>query len=171
MLFVCISLLRSVIGWGRDGHREVARIAFRKTTSKGRKFLKAHGIDSIESFAEASLWADTDEATVMYSGSDELHFSNTPWRNCQPFVYERDCGYGGSGACIVSGIEHAVLRAIDTSFNKSMRLDAIKFVSHLVADIHQPLHTGFAEDRGGVQIGLLMDDESSSISSLHELWD
>ena len=168
LLIVC-NIMHSVIGWGQHGHREVARFAYRRTTNKGRKFLKANGIESAESFAEASLWADTEEARVAYPGSDELHFSNTPWRNCQPFVFDRDCGYDGSGACIVSGIASAVSRAIDASLNLTIRTDAIKFLSHLIADIHQPLHTGFAEDRGGVQIDITMNDDSTM--SLHQLWD
>ena len=29
------------------------------------------------------------------------------------------------------------------------RLTALKYVVHLVADVHQPLHAGYGEDRGG----------------------
>jgi nuclease S1 len=43
-----------------------------------------------------------------------------------------------------------VMQATDIRLSLSDRADAIKFLLHLIADIHQPLHTGFAKDAGGV---------------------
>ena len=176
VLLLIITAIQSVIGWGHEGHREVSRIAYRKTTNRGRKFLKAHGFDSIESFMVGNLWADTRPALEEYPGSEDLHFSHTPWRNCQPFVFKRDCGHNGSGACIVSGIVNMVKRAISSANDVKIRTDAIKFLSHFMADIHQPLHTGFAEDNGGVQIDVEIEPSDSTTVdsrqvSLHQLWD
>lgn len=163
-LFLIYNIMDSIVGWGREGHVEVARYAYRHTTNKGRKFLKVHGFEDIRAFKEASGWADTDEALREYPGSDDYHFSNTPWRNCQPFVYKRDCGYKGSGRCIVSAIANMVKQAVSGDHDIKVRTDAIKFIAHFMADIHQPLHTGFVEDAGGVHIGV-------DHMSLHQLWD
>ena len=171
---VLLTICTCAKGWSGGGHREVARHAYRHTSSKGKKFLKAHGFEDIESFKQASQWADSEDALAEYPRSGELHFSHTPWRNCQPFSFERDCGYGGSGQCIVSGIADMLKLAISPSTDLKSRTDAIKFITHLMADIHQPLHTGFREDAGGVHINVELDSvssESRTSLSLHQLWD
>jgi nuclease S1 len=48
------------------------------------------------------------------------------------------------------------------------RLTALKYVVHLVADIHQPLHAGYAEDYGGNRYQLQAFMRGSN---LHALWD
>lgn len=45
---------------------------------------------------------------------------------------------------------------------------ALKFLLHIIADLQQPLHSGFAEDRGGNQITLEWFGERAN---LHALWD
>ena len=167
LLMIFATALTNAYGWGRDGHREVARNAFQKTTAKARKFLKIHGFDNADTFAHGSTWADTDDAVAAYPNSEDYHFAHTPWRRCAPFVMERDCGFGGSGVCIVTGIADMVMIAVDNTSDERMRTDAINFVSHFMADIHQPLHTGFSDDSGGVFIDVLPEPKMS----LHQLWD
>jgi hypothetical protein len=49
-----------------------------------------------------------------------------------------------------------------------LRCSLISFVAHLVGDIHQPLHAGFAEDRGGNSVDVRFDGRKTN---LHSLWD
>jgi len=44
----------------------------------------------------------------------------------------------------------------------------LKYVGHLVADVHQPLHAGYGEDRGGNTYQLQAFIRGSN---LHALWD
>ena len=48
------------------------------------------------------------------------------------------------------------------------RLTALKYVVHLVADVHQPLHAGFFDDRGGNSLQMQAFDRGTN---LHALWD
>ena len=48
------------------------------------------------------------------------------------------------------------------------RLFALKFLVHLVGDVHQPLHVGHAEDRGGNSITTSWRGRDSN---LHSTWD
>ena len=48
------------------------------------------------------------------------------------------------------------------------RLKALKYLVHLVADIHQPLHAGYRDDRGGNQFQLRAFMRGSN---LHAVWD
>ena len=45
---------------------------------------------------------------------------------------------------------------------------ALRFIAHLVGDIHQPLHVGFAEDRGGNSVEVRFNGRKEN---LHSLWD
>jgi hypothetical protein len=46
--------------------------------------------------------------------------------------------------------------------------EAIKFVIHLMADLHQPLHAGYAEDESGRKIPVVVDGREMS---LFDAWD
>ena len=48
------------------------------------------------------------------------------------------------------------------------RLNALKYVVHLVADVHQPLHAGYADDRGGNRHQLQAFGRGTNV---HALWD
>ena len=48
------------------------------------------------------------------------------------------------------------------------RLKALKYVVHFVGDLHQPLHGGFADDRGGNGYQLQAFDRGTN---LHQVWD
>ena len=48
------------------------------------------------------------------------------------------------------------------------RLKALKYVVHFVADVHQPLHAGFADDRGGNKYQLQAFGRGTN---LHAVWD
>ena len=48
------------------------------------------------------------------------------------------------------------------------RLMALKYLVHLVGDVHQPLHAGFLDDRGGNSYHL---QRFMAESNLHAVWD
>lgn len=60
------------------------------------------------------------------------------------------------------------LAALASHAPADKRLTALKYAVHLVGDIHQPLHAGYAEDRGGnfFQLQAFMRG-----SNQHALWD
>jgi hypothetical protein len=53
------------------------------------------------------------------------------------------------------------------------RLEAIKFLIHLVGDIHQPLHVGRKADKGGneIQIVRFLNRRPAKGYTLHQAWD
>jgi hypothetical protein len=68
---------------------------------------------------------------------------------------------------VVAAIERE--RAIWASnANDQARLKALKYLVHLVGDIHQPLHAGYRDDRGGNQFQLRAFMRGSN---LHAVWD
>lgn len=110
--------------------------------------------------ASVSTWADEHRSPQ----TGPWHYVNFP--RDAACVYEplRDCE---SGACVVAAIERqtAVLRSASAD---ATRLKALKYVVHLIADVHQPLHAGFADDRGGNSYQVHGFGRGSN---LHALWD
>ena len=71
------------------------------------------------------------------------------------------------GACVTDAIyrQAAVLRS---NLTDVQRLKALKYVVHFVADVHQPLHAGYADDRGGNSYRIQAFGRGAN---LHSLWD
>ena len=165
-------LLGSAQGWNSDGHRIVSRIASEFMAYKTVRFLREHLLEGRpahrmkvgKALENASVWADYIVDKLPWSA--QLHFVNTPYRDCSSFDPARHCGEEGDGRCIVTAIANYTMRASDISLNIDERVQAIKFLSHFVADAHQPLHGGFAKDRGATRLKL-----GSPTDSLHEVWD
>ena len=81
----------------------------------------------------------------------------------------RDCP---SGDCIVTAIANFAKIASDYHGEPEARTEALMFLVHLVADLHQPLHLGFVEDAGGN--GIVPNTTFDGVrpqKNLHELWD
>jgi hypothetical protein len=68
---------------------------------------------------------------------------------------------------VVAAIERQA-RLLASTAADDERLKALKYVVHLVADVHQPLHGGFVEDRGGNQYQVQAFGKGTN---LHALWD
>ena len=164
---LAVFFLPITVAWTGAVHFEIMLKAYDQASLTARRYLRHHLGQDLYDIAKAAEWADSQEARNRYPQSEELHFSHTPFRRCAEFVLERDCGFNGSGKCLVTGIAEMVMRAIDIRASLHDRADALRLVLHLVADIHQPLHTGFAKDAGGVNIKINVNPAMS----LHQLWD
>lgn len=171
---VIICGLWTAHGWGGDAHRVTAKIASQFLRHSTKVYLWQHiGGPSIKridkKMIEESIWADTIEDTHPWAS--ELHFSHTPYQACAPFDFDRDCGFDHSGRCVVSGIANYTQRAMDPSLSESHRAEAIKLIIHLFADLHNPMHVGFAKDFGGTALSVTYLDNFEQTTSLHEVWD
>ncbi|MGO4776814.1 S1/P1 nuclease, partial [Lysobacter sp. 2RAB21] len=84
----------------------------------------------------------------------------------------RDCP---DGNCAVAAITAQTAILADRTKPQAERLQALKFVVHIVGDVHQPLHAGYAHDKGGNDFQLAMPGEPERPDvyggNLHSLWD
>jgi hypothetical protein len=161
LLALILTFLTSTAhAWGTQGHQVIANVAQAQLTSKAKAEIdKLLNLEPGETLASISTWADERRSPTTAA----WHYVNFPKHTCT-YDATRDCP---DGNCIVAAIDRqlAVL-ASDAPADK--RLTALKYVVHMVADIHQPLHAGYAEDRGGntYQLHTFMRG-----SNLHALWD
>lgn len=160
-LAVCITVSPALaLAWGADGHRLVAELAEAQLSAAakaeaGRLLSQEPGA----TLASVSTWADE----VRRPATAPWHYVNLPESECT-YRRERDCP---DGRCVVEAIA-AQLAILKSSAADAERLVALKWVIHLVGDIHQPLHVGLASDKGG---NLFQVRTSGRGSNLHAVWD
>jgi hypothetical protein len=69
---------------------------------------------------------------------------------------------------VVAGLQHYVELLGDRGQPDTVRREALKFVVHFVGDVHQPLHAGYRDDKGGNTYQVQFDGKGSN---LHRVWD
>jgi len=115
-----------------------------------------------ESLADAGLWADRIR-------------SDPTWRHAAPWHYVNvaddapiETATGGERGDVLQAIARFQRELTDEQLSVSQRAEALRFLVHFVADVHQPLHVGRADDRGGNRIAVTIKGKRSN---LHQLWD
>ena len=162
MLAIGACILPSVChAWGETGHQVVALIASAQLTPTAKaKVDRLLAIEPGATLASISTWADEHRSPP----TAPWHYVNFPRGQPCAYLAERDCP---GGNCVVGAIERqvAILRS-DT--NAELRLRALKYLVHFFGDVHQPLHAGFGDDRGGNSYQLQAFGRGTN---LHALWD
>ena len=136
LLIATLTLLPSTVyPWGSKGHEIVAAIAEAHLTDTARKRIKEL-LPEGTTLADASTWPD--KAGRQIPDMDAYHFINFP-RDANTYDQQRDCKLRN---CIIEALAWyvQVLKSPDAPRNE--KRVALRFIAHLVGDIHQPLHAG-----------------------------
>jgi hypothetical protein len=151
-------------GWGAEGHEVVAHLAALNLTPRARQQVAALlGGEAEASMAIASNWAD--EIRDARPETSTWHFVNLEIEGDGRYRPARDCP---GGNCVVAQIlQHQAILAGRAS--GARKAEALKFLIHLVGDIHQPLHAGENHDRGGNMVGIAT--RRGGPTNLHHFWD
>ena len=151
----------NAFAWGADGHRLVAEEAEPLLTPAARaevdRLLKLEPDATLESIA---TWPDE----VRTPGTAPWHYVNFPRDGDCTYVAPRDCK---DGACVVGAIETQTAILASTAPDAE-KLVALKYVVHFVGDVHQPLHAGYADDKGGNTYQVQFAGRGTN---LHSVWD
>ncbi len=157
--------------WGDRGHVVAAAVAEARLSDKAREGVR----DLLDgrSLADVRLctWADQIKRSAHYKRkypkSDLWHFVDVPFIAAK-FDRDRD-GQGGHN--VLDAIER-FRKILKTSAEVEERKEALLFVIHLVADLHQPLHTTEREaDRGGNLLKVTFPGAEDPRLNLHRVWD
>jgi len=148
--------------FGTEGHQVVAQLAASQLTPRAKAHLdQLLALEPGSTLASVSTWADD----TRNRHTAKWHYVNFPrGADCQ-YVKERDCP---DGQCVVEAINAQVRTLSSASTNDPAKLLALKYLVHLVADVHQPLHAGFADDRGA---NLYQVQFMGRGTNLHAVWD
>lgn len=151
--------------WGALGHRTVAYLAQLYMTPNTTAFVS--DLLNHQDISEAALWADKIRYIPGFAYSRAWHYidaQDDPPRQCG-LNFTRDCL--PSEGCAVSALVNVTSQVNDMSLSHPDRGQALRWVLHLIGDIHQPLHTEM-EDRGGNGIPVLFHGKHTN---LHSVWD
>lgn len=167
-LIVLLGQPAAALAWGSEGHRIVAEIAEQYLDpATARQVSDLLAIENATTLAQVSTWAD--DLRPQRRETARWHFVDIPIHPAAgtPTAYDvaRDCALGN---CVVAAIERftAVLR--DNATPARERFEALKFIVHFVADVHQPLPTSDDGDKGGNAIHVTFMGRSTN---LHAVWD
>lgn len=146
--------------WGADGHRLIAEYAFARLSPAARAQVeRLLALEPEATLATISTWADE----VRSPTTAAWHYVNLP-RDTGCRYDDRLCVQGN---CVVGAIERQ-LAVLASDVTDAKRLLALKYVVHFIGDVHQPLHAGFADDRGGNGFQLQAFGRGTN---MHALWD
>jgi len=167
-LILLVGSISDARAWGQEGHRVVAEIAeqyLRPDTAKQVRELLA--LENVTTLGDVSTWADYVRLQRRETGP--WHYVNIPIHRqpnaTEAYDKERDCPLDN---CVVTQILkfEAILK--EKTALPVQRLEALKFLVHFIADIHQPLHCSDDHDRGGND---LRYEYGGNPTNLHAVWD
>lgn len=146
--------------WGQIGHRTVGHIADGMLTKKARKQVKR--VLGHETLAEVSTWMDEIRSDNSYRYANTWHYCTIP----DGMTYET--APKQEGGDVVWAIEKIVKELKSGNLSAEQEAINLKFLAHLVGDVHQPLHVGNGTDRGGNDVKLQWFGTNTN---LHSVWD
>jgi nuclease S1 len=151
------------LAWGRDGHRAICMIAWEQVKEPARQNVFALlDIASEEEFVSACTWAD--EIMAARPDTAAWHRVTLP-TDARTFDLGRDCSKPAS--CVIEQVKRqaAVLKS---TAPKAQRADALRFLAHLIGDLHQPLNITLA---GQLSPGQVSGMFHGAPSNLHAVWE
>jgi len=146
--------------WSATGHRVVGKIANQYLTSKTKRNIKK--ILNNKSLDFVSTFADDIKSDKRYNEFYTWHYINMPLDQ----NYE-DSEKSSSGD-LVSGINYCIKVIKDNNSSNDDKAFYLKLLIHFVGDLHQPMHVGLVEDKGGNDFKLQWFYKDSN---LHSVWD
>ena len=159
-LFLSVFSLHASEDWGRTGHRATGEIAEQYLTKKAKK-----AIDKLlngHSLAFVSTYGDEIKSDDRFRSYGPWHYVNFPFGSA----------YEDSEKSERGDLVQAIGTCIDVLKNeKSTEAEKVfhlKMLVHFIGDLHQPLHVGIGEDRGGNRFQVRWFDEGTN---LHTVWD
>lgn len=175
-IFAATLVSSIAFAWGDLGHQTVGEIAQRNLTPQGKRLVEeilGHG-----PLAEAATFPDLVRSDEDYKEFASFHF------------VEIDPRYEGSydkiplalrekidANSIIAGVPQKLFKGLFfQTFSRAQKMDLLRYLVHLVGDVHQPLHVGNGYDRGAnwcdVKYKVGKGDKVQVKSAkLHSFWD
>ena len=187
-LLACLLAPTSARAWGCKGHQTVALIAGKYLTPEAKQFvgkmLRENPVDpqltrycgimppsgGLDLLSDASTWPD-DIRSARKNGA--WHYIDIP-RGAARKPLEAYCGTQG---CVTSAIAEQLAILKNQKAEPGLRAEALRYLIHLVADLHMPLHATDNNDLGGNCVPVRYfrrgphAHHNSYTPNLHYIWD
>ena len=159
LFYIFLSII-STLNWGSTAHRAMSEVASFYLTENANN--KINEILDGETIVTVSTYADDIKSDSRYDRYYNWHFINM----------ELDENYEDTVPSEKGDLFIAINRCLDIlesdSATDSERSFYLKLLIHFIGDLHQPMHIGRYEDRGGNRIYVKWFGRNSN---LHRVWD
>lgn len=157
IFMLTVAQSQRIFAWGRDGHHMVAEIAMHYLSETAKQnVLQVLGRTSPD---DAGTWMDDMRSTPYYDYMKHWHYVDIP----------KDSSYTrGQGDNLIAALNQAFNDLKANRLTKEKKKEAVMILFHLMGDMHQPLHTGYPEDKGGNTVQV---NYGGGGTNLHHVWD
>lgn len=162
MACASFAVSQPALAWGKTGHRISGAIADRHLSGQAR--AKIALLLESESLTDASLWADemrSDPSVFWQTTASPWHYVTVPGTR----YLDAHAPLEGDAVTALRCFEQVLLDARTPADQKRL---ALRFMLHIIGDLHQPLHAGKPGDRGGNNVEVTFFGRPSN---LHAVWD
>lgn len=146
--------------WGKTGHRVVGEIAQRHLTKKAQNAISQ--LLNGQSLAMVSTFADDIKSDKRFRKYDPWHYVNFPL----------DKAYGdepvSKNGDVIQAIDFCIATLKNPNETQENKRFFLKLLVHFIGDLHQPMHLGIAEDKGGNDFQVQWFGRGSN---MHRVWD
>lgn len=150
----------NAFAWGPTGHRVVGAVAEKHLDIA--VLSKIYKILGGQSLSRVSNWSDEIKSEPQtYQHTYNWHY--TDWKDDDHQHDETN-----SSGKLMTAINEQVAVLKDPNAALDKKNFALKFVVHLIGDLHQPLHVGNGLDQGGNKCKVQFHKKETN---LHALWD
>jgi hypothetical protein len=149
------------LAWGKTGHRVIATIADTQLSGLARAHVREI-LGGAESLDEAANWPDemrSDPARFWQKTSPPWHYVTL-----NGITYDHAPSEGDA----LQALNHFRTVLQDPKASLADKQLALRFIVHLVGDLHQPLHVGKCCDKGGNDVKVTWFGKPTN---LHAVWD
>ena len=158
LVLITISIPAKSFAWGKKGHNLVAEVAFNYLDENTKKIVLQY-LDGM-TIEEAANWMDEIKSDHSYDYMKPLHYINA---DKGQNIAQND------GSNIIGTLTQTIK---DLKNYKSLTKEEVKtkicILFHLIGDLHQPLHVGYGEDKGGNSFQINFNDKGTNLHSFYD---
>lgn len=160
VLFIGFQSVSASNDWGKKGHRTTGEIAQKYLSKKAER--KINALLNGHTLAFVANYGDDIKSDKAYRSYGPWHYVNFPFDSTYEASPKSEKGD------IISGIATCIEVLKDESASKDDKIFHLKMLVHFVGDLHQPMHIGLAEDKGGNDFQVRWFNDGTN---LHTVWD
>lgn len=159
VLVLSLSFSQGVFAWGQLGHYVVGYLAQKQLKKSTLK--KVNRVLAPMSVGRSGTWMDEIKSDKSYDYLYSWHYLTSEHGEFNAAIQEK----GGNAYEAINQLK-ADLKAGNLSAEEESK--KLKMLIHIVEDIHQPLHVGTGDDKGGNDVKV---EYFGRNSNLHTIWD
>jgi hypothetical protein len=159
-MLMLLAVHTAAVAFGPTGHRIAGMVAESHLCPQAVQYIEPL-LDGT-TLAHAGVWADWIRADPAWAHSKPWHYINVADEEPLEQAMRREKDN------VLMALARFERELADARLSRERRAEALRFFVHLLADVHQPLHVGRAEDHGGNDLDVVWRGKRQS---LHALWD